>query len=142
MAEAIYGAKPGKHTAMLSGIGLGGTLGGAGGIAAGGYRQGSRYLRKNRAKVKALTEQGKSGEAAGLSLAGIPMSVLHGLQGGVIGGAYGIPAGSLAGGVLGKLVDKKRMARYLAKRKKVNIALGSGAGLTGLAALALKKGKD
>ena len=140
MAEALYGVKPGKHTTTFSGATLGGVLGGGIGGAAGGYLKGSKYLRKNKAAI--LRSKARPGERLGHVLEMLPMGVLSGIQGGIQGSSVGIPAGMLAGGALGKLIDKKRMAKYLARRKKVNIALGSGAGATGLAALAAsKKGK-
>ena len=143
LLEKLYGKKPGKHTGTIAGAASGTVLGTGGGGVAGGIYKGRKATRATLDKVYKLMDADRPGAAIGASFAGIPLSIFETIGGAIQGGAAGAPTGAVLGALGGKAIDKVRMAKYLAKRKKTNIKLlaGGTAGAGGLAALLSQKEK-
>jgi hypothetical protein len=111
LARILYGSKPGKGGAT-TGTALGSLLGGGLGL---------------RAAKKSINAPAKNMDeiAAKLLLSLNPgAAVAHGVGKTTAGAA----AGGILGRLLGKGVDKARMAKYLTRKKKVNLGLLAGAG--------------
>jgi hypothetical protein len=137
MSQFLYGTKPGKHTGKIIGGTAGGILGAPAGLL-GGISIGANTSRAFR-QMDRTARQGKIPKG---SSGAVGKWIDNMILGGQIGTPTGIAAGGLGGAAIGRMVDKKRLAKYVANRKKVNLMLGGGtAGGVGLAALASKKRK-
>mgnify|MGYP003321611579 CR=1 FL=1 len=69
------------------------------------------------------------------SVRGMLSAAKGGMKGGAIGGGLGAGVGGLAGHAIGSAISKKRLAKYIANKRKVNRRLAGGA--TALAALGI-----
>ena len=148
LVEALYGVKPVSHTARNAVLGAlaGGTAAAPVGAVRGFRNPGQSLIDLSLSDARYDAIHGAFGTGLGANLAAeiAGLATAH-ITGGVRGarkyGLGGAALGGAAAGGLSHMGHKKRMAKYLLRKRLVNAGLGT-AGAGGLAAaLASKKSR-